>query len=43
MNPLYLSITVFPKFDPLTASGMAFSPILDQNVKIYLKAESILA
>ncbi len=23
MNPLYVPILVFPKFDPLTASGMA--------------------
>ena len=30
MNPLYDPILVFPKFDPLTASG-----ILGQNVKIY--------
>ncbi len=25
MTPLYLLKIVFPKFDPLTASGMAFS------------------
>jgi hypothetical protein len=25
MNPLYEPILVFPKFDPLTASGMALS------------------
>ncbi len=24
MNPLYEPILVFPKFDPLTAPGMAF-------------------
>jgi hypothetical protein len=31
---LYLLIIVFPKFDPLTATGMDVS-ILSQNVKIY--------
>ncbi len=35
MNPLYEPILVFPKFDPLTASGMALCVILGQIVKIY--------
>ncbi len=33
MTPLYLLIVVFPKFDPITATGMAF---IYQNFKIYL-------
>jgi hypothetical protein len=33
MTPLYLLIVVFPKFDPLTATGMVF---ISQNFKIYL-------
>ncbi len=36
MSPLYLLIIVFPKFDPLTATGMALYRKLPQNVKIYL-------
>ncbi len=29
------TVLVFPKFDPLTASGMVLCFILDQNVKLY--------
>ena len=36
MNPLHEPILVFPKFDPLTASGMALSVKMGQNVKVYL-------
>jgi hypothetical protein len=36
MSPLYLLIIVFPKFDPLTATGMALSREMSQSVKIYL-------
>jgi hypothetical protein len=32
MNPLYELILVFPKFDPLTAPGMALCVNLGQNV-----------
>jgi hypothetical protein len=35
MNPFYEPILVFPKFDPLTASVMAYVLILGQIVKIY--------
>jgi hypothetical protein len=35
MTLLYLLITVFPKFDPLTETGMALFVILGQNVKIF--------
>jgi hypothetical protein len=34
-NRPYLLIIDFPKFDPLTAVGMAYVSILGQNVKIY--------
>jgi hypothetical protein len=33
MNPLYETILVFPKFDPLTASGMALCVDLGQMSK----------
>jgi len=36
MYPLYLLIIVFPKFDPLTATGAALYCKMSQNVKIYL-------
>jgi hypothetical protein len=36
MSPLYLLIIVFPKFNPLTATGMALYRKMSQNVKIYL-------
>jgi hypothetical protein len=36
MSPLYLLIITFPKFDPLTATGMAVYSKMSQNVKIYL-------
>jgi hypothetical protein len=35
INRPYLLIIDFPKFDPLTAAGMAYVSILGQNVKIY--------
>jgi hypothetical protein len=36
MSPLYLLIIVFPKFDPLTAAGMALFRKISPNVKIDL-------
>ncbi len=36
MTPVYLLIIVFPKFDPLTLSGMALYCKKSPNVKIYL-------
>ncbi len=36
MSPLYLLIIVFPKFDPLTATGMTLYRKMSQNVKSYL-------
>jgi hypothetical protein len=36
MYPLYLLIIVFPKFNPLTATGAALYCKMSQNVKIYL-------
>jgi hypothetical protein len=36
MSFLYLLIIVFPKFDPLTAKGMALHRKMSQIVKIYL-------
>jgi hypothetical protein len=36
MTLLYLLIIVFPKFDPLTVTGMALYLKMSQNVKIYL-------
>jgi hypothetical protein len=36
MFPLYLLIIVFPKFDPLTTTGMALYCKMSQNVTIYL-------
>jgi hypothetical protein len=37
MSPLYLLLIVFfPKFDPLTAKGMALYQKMTQNVKTYL-------
>ncbi len=32
MSPLYLLIIVFPKFDPLTVTGMALYRKMSQNV-----------
>jgi hypothetical protein len=36
MFPLYLLIIVFPKFDPLTATGIALYRKIRKNIKIYL-------
>jgi hypothetical protein len=36
MTHYYLLIIVFPKFDPLTATGLALYLKMPQNVKIYL-------
>jgi hypothetical protein len=36
MNPLYEPILVFPKFDPLTTSGMALCVDLGPKIQILL-------